>query len=88
MSDRELLSAVLETQKLILHRIERLEKEIMSTRVDLNTAIAAVPAAVVAALPPGTTALDFTPEITALGTIPAQVVQLLAAATPPPAPAS
>ena len=75
-----------EQNKLILHKIEKLEKLIMATRADLNTAIAAVPAAVVAALPAGTTALDFTPEITAIGQIPAQVVQLLAAATPPATP--
>lgn len=86
MNHDQLLLAVLEQNKLILHRIEQLEHKIMATRADLNTAIQAVPAAVVAALPPGTTALDFTPEVTALGQIPAQVVQLLAAQTPPPTP--
>lgn len=76
----------MEMQKLTLRRLEQIEQQIkhMATRADLNNAIAAVPAAVVAALPPGTTAEDFTPEITALGQIPSQVAQLLAAATPPP----
>lgn len=80
----------METQKVILHRLERIEKQIqhMATRTDLDNAIAAVPAAVVAALPPGTTALDFSAEVASLGQIPAQVVQLLAAQTPPTPPAS
>lgn len=85
MTHTEILFAVLETQKVILHRLEQIEKQLYMTRTDLDDAIAAVPAAVVAALPPGTTALDFSAEVASLNAIPAQVVQLLAAQTPPPA---
>lgn len=85
MSHPEILFAVLETNKLILHRIEHLEKLIMATRADLNTAIAALPAAVVAAVGPIET-LDFTPEITAINAVPGQVATLLQAPTPAPTP--
>jgi hypothetical protein len=86
MTHDELLLGVLETNKLILHRIEKLEKLIMATRSDLNTAITALPAAIVAAVGPIET-LDFTPEITAINAVPAQVATLLQTPTPAPTPA-
>lgn len=59
----------------------------MATRTDLNNAITALPAAVVAALPPTTVTPpeDFQPEIDAINAVPAAVAALL---TPPAPPAS
>lgn len=80
----EIIGEMRKDKEHILKQIKQLEEIIMATRTDLNNAIAAVPAAVVAALPPSVTppAEDFTPEITALGQIPAQVAALLTP-TPP-----
>lgn len=73
---------LLEAFRELDHKLKELEKLMAATRADLNTAITNLPAAIVAALPAGTTppVEDFTPEITALNQVPAQVAALL---TPP-----
>lgn len=68
-----------------MKKLNKLEKLMASTRADLNSAILALPAAVVAALPPATSPDDFTPEIAAINAVPAAVAALL---TPPAPPAS